>query len=102
MGKTISFWAYRTLRWAIALIFLYSGFLKLLDPQSFAVIIDAFGIVPENVSASIAVILPIVEILAAIQVWFEISGGEVRCEVTLLRQPLGAQQMARNRLEACA
>jgi uncharacterized membrane protein len=55
----------RGVRLGLAAIFLVSGIVKLADPQSFAVIIDAYGIVPEALAMPAALLLPILEMVAA-------------------------------------
>jgi len=62
----LSAWLYRVLRALYAILFLYAGFNKLFDPGSFAIVIDAFGLVPDILIMPIAVALPLLEILAAI------------------------------------
>jgi uncharacterized membrane protein len=51
---------------ALAAIFLVSGIAKLADPQSFAVIIEAYGILPEILVMPFALLLPVLEVLAAV------------------------------------
>ena len=67
-------WAYRLSRWILGIIFLYSGGTKLIDPQSFAVIIDAFGLLPEMLIPPIALGLPALEVLVAFGLLFDIRG----------------------------
>jgi uncharacterized membrane protein YphA (DoxX/SURF4 family) len=62
----LSAWLYRVLRALYAILFLYAGVNKLFDPGSFAIVIDAFGLVPDILIMPIAVALPLLEILAAI------------------------------------
>ena len=75
--KTIllSMWSYRLVRVILATIFLWSGLAKLIDPASFAVIIEAFGLIPESLTMQIAVGLPVLEILLAIGLLLDISGS---------------------------
>ena len=47
-------WVYRFMRGALAVIFLHAGATKLLDPQAFAVLIDAYGIVPDALLMPVA------------------------------------------------
>ena len=65
-GLILSAWLYRVLRALYAILFLYAGLNKLFDPGSFAIVIDAFGLVPDILIMPIAVTLPLLEILAAI------------------------------------
>ena len=71
----LSKWTYKTVRWAYAAFFLYAGVNKLIDPQSFAVVIEAFGLVPETWIIPMAIGLPIVEIIAALGLLFDLRGS---------------------------
>ncbi len=68
-------WLYRGVRWGLALVFLYAGLIKLVDPTSFAVIIAAYGLVPESLLMPIAVVLPAIEVLAAIGMMVDLRGS---------------------------
>jgi len=68
-------WLYRGIRWGLALVFLYAGLLKLADPASFVVIIEAYGLVPEGLLMPIAVALPSLEVLAAIGLMVDLRGS---------------------------
>jgi uncharacterized membrane protein YphA (DoxX/SURF4 family) len=68
-------WVYRGLRLLVAGVFLWSGTLKLMDSSAFAVVIDAFGILPEGFSGMVAVILPVVEVAAALALIFDVRGA---------------------------
>lgn len=68
-------WLYRIARWALGAIFIYSGVTKLLTPRVFAVLIDAYGIVPEDLLMAVAVILPTLEVLAGVGLIFDIRGS---------------------------
>jgi uncharacterized membrane protein YphA (DoxX/SURF4 family) len=59
-------WTYRLTRWVIGIVFLYAGATKLMAPQSFAILIDAYGLVPESLLKPLAVGLPLCEIGAGI------------------------------------
>lgn len=54
------------LRLILGAIFLVSGIAKLADPRSFAVIIEAYGILPELLVMPVALALPALEIVAAV------------------------------------
>jgi uncharacterized membrane protein YphA (DoxX/SURF4 family) len=54
------------LRLVLSAIFLVSGVAKLTEPQSFAVIIEAYGIVPELLVLPVALVLPGLEIVSAV------------------------------------
>ncbi len=68
-------WIYRLLRWLLGVVFIYSGATKLLAPQIFAVLIEAYGIVPERLLMPISVILPILEVIAGIGLLLDIRGS---------------------------
>ncbi|MCP4749103.1 MAG: DoxX family membrane protein [Desulfobacteraceae bacterium] len=68
-------WLYRITRWSIGFIFIYAGSIKLIDPSEFAVLIDAFGIVPENLIKPLAIILPLLETVSGIGLIFDIEAS---------------------------
>jgi putative oxidoreductase len=52
------------IRWIVGGIFVYAGILKLMDPHGFAMAIDAFRLLPFPVVRLLAMVLPVLEILA--------------------------------------
>ena len=70
-----SVWFYRLARWVLATVFIWAGYTKLSDPQAFSVLIGDFGIVPELSVMPIAVILPVLEVIAAIGLIFDMRGS---------------------------
>lgn len=68
-------WIYRITRWGLGGIFIYAGSMKLLAPETFAVLIEAFGIVPENLLMPVAIALPAIEVAAGIGLVFDIEGS---------------------------
>jgi uncharacterized membrane protein YphA (DoxX/SURF4 family) len=74
-GFFFTIWPYRIVRFIIAGIFLWSGIAKILDPQAFVVIVDAYGLIPENLLRPVAVCLPALEIIAAIGLIMDVKGG---------------------------
>lgn len=58
-------------------VFIYAGVTKLIEPQIFAVLIDAYGIVPEIMLMPVAVLLPLFEVIAGIGILFDIRGSLV-------------------------
>ena len=38
---------YKVLRWGLGIVFIYAGGTKLAGPETFSVLIEAYGIVPE-------------------------------------------------------
>ena len=72
---TVLDWLYKIVRWALGTVFIYAGGSKLLAPEIFAVLIDAYGMVPENLLMPLAVLLPVLEVVAGIGLLFEIKGS---------------------------
>jgi len=68
-------WVYRSLRWGLAFVFLYAGAIKLADPEAFAVIIEAYGLVPDTLLTPLAVALPALEVLAAVGLMLDLRGS---------------------------
>jgi len=67
--------AYKLIRACLACVFIYAGFTKLLDQKSFAVLIDAYGLVPESLIFPVALALPILELIAGIGLLFDAQGS---------------------------
>jgi len=74
-NNLISIWPYRIIRMILAAIFLWSGVAKLIAPASFAVIIEAFGLIPESWVMPVAVVLPVLEVFAAVGLLLDIRGS---------------------------
>jgi uncharacterized membrane protein YphA (DoxX/SURF4 family) len=68
-------WLYRLCRWTLGGIFIYAGSTKLLEPEIFAVLIEAYGIVPEGLLMPVAIGLPLLEVIAGIGLLFDIRGS---------------------------
>jgi uncharacterized membrane protein YphA (DoxX/SURF4 family) len=68
-------WIYRLCRWMLGVIFIYAGGTKLLEPEIFAVLIEAYGIVPEGLLMPVAIGLPLLEVIAGIGLLFDIHGS---------------------------
>ena len=68
-------WTYRTLRWGLGAIFIYAGGTKLVAPEIFAVLIEAYGIVPDALLMPVAIVLPLMEVIAGIGLLFDIRGS---------------------------
>ena len=67
-GKTGLLWAnilYAAVRFILCGMFFYAGILKLNSLQDFAIIVSEFGLVSESAVMPVAVLLPLVEVLAA-------------------------------------
>jgi uncharacterized membrane protein YphA (DoxX/SURF4 family) len=66
---------YTWIRWALGAVFLYAGAGKLADPHTFAVLIDAYGLVPPPLLMPVAVGLPVLEVAAAIGLMADLRGS---------------------------
>ncbi len=66
---------YRLCRWTLGFIFIYAGGIKLLEPEIFAVLIEAYGIVPEGLLMPVAIGLPLLEVIAGSGLLFDIRGS---------------------------
>ena len=71
----MSGWIYKLTRWILGGVFIYAGSTKLLEPKIFAVLIEAYGLVPESLLMPIAVVLPALEVTAGIGLLFDIEGS---------------------------
>ena len=71
----MSGWIYKLARWTLGLVFIYAGSIKLLAPRTFAVLIGAYGIVPDGMLMPVAIILPALEVTAGIGLLFDIEGS---------------------------
>lgn len=68
-------WTYGVIRIGLASAFLAAGAVKMANPMTFAVTIDAFGILPGALALPVAVLLPVVEILGALALFLDIRGS---------------------------
>jgi uncharacterized membrane protein YphA (DoxX/SURF4 family) len=68
-------WIYRIVRFVYVVLFLYAGINKLMSSRAFATVIDAFGLVPDPLIMPIALALPILEIVAAVGLLFDVRGS---------------------------
>ena len=68
-------WLYHFLRLGLACIFIYAGFIKLLDPRAFAHAIAQYDLIPEGLLPLVAVGLPALELLAGVGLIFEVRGS---------------------------
>ncbi len=59
-------------RFIIAGIFIYAGTIKIVSPEKFASIISNYGIVPEPFLLTIAIALPVFEILTGLGLIFDL------------------------------
>ena len=68
-------WMYRFTRWILGCIFIYSGTTKLLAPKTFAVLIEAYGLVPDGLLMPMAITLPVLEVAAGVGLLVDIRGS---------------------------
>ena len=66
---------YHLIRVLLAVIFLWSGISKLIDPTQFAVIIDVYGLMPEAWILPFAIALPLFEIVFGLGLLLDIRGS---------------------------
>jgi hypothetical protein len=66
---------YTTIRWTMGVIFIYAGTIKLLEPASFAVLLDAYGIIPDPLIMPVAMVLPALEVAAGAGLLFDLRGS---------------------------
>ena len=68
-------WIYRLTGGSLGLLFVYAGGTKLLEPKIFAVLIEAYGLVPESLLMPVAIALPVLEVAAGIGLIADIKGS---------------------------
>lgn len=68
-------WTYRFVRLGLALLFIYGGAAKLVDPKAFARVISGYNLVPEGMLAAVAIGLPLVETIAGIGLALDKKGS---------------------------
>jgi uncharacterized membrane protein YphA (DoxX/SURF4 family) len=62
-------------RFAIGSVFVYAGFIKLIDPKAFARVISHYDMVPESLLLFVAIGLPALEFFAGLGLVFNIRGS---------------------------
>jgi uncharacterized membrane protein YphA (DoxX/SURF4 family) len=67
--------AYVTLRLILGAVFVYAGATKLVDPDAFAAVIAAYGLMPEALVPFAALGLPILEVIAGIGLVLDVRGS---------------------------
>ena len=77
-------WIYHGLRLALAGVFIYAGFVKLLDPRTFAHAIAQYDLVPEGLLPLVAIALPGLELLAGLGLILEVRGSLTVIGILLL------------------
>ena len=63
------------IRIVLAIVFLSSGLSKLIDPTSFSVIIEAYGLIPESWVMPVAIALPLLEVVGSLGLLLDIRGS---------------------------
>lgn len=63
------------IRLVIGSVFIYAGFIKLIDPKAFAKVISQYDIVPDILLPVVAIGLPAVELLAGLGLVLNIRGS---------------------------
>lgn len=71
----MSGWIYKLTRWILGGVFIYAGSTKLMDPRIFTVLIEAYGVVPECLLMPVAIVLPLLEVIAGFGLLFDIRGS---------------------------
>jgi len=76
-SKTIlgSPWPDRIIRLSLGAVFMYAGFVKLIDPKAFAKVISHYNLIPEVLLAPVAIGLPQLEFLAGLGLILNIRGS---------------------------
>jgi len=68
-------WPYRVVRFVLGAVFIYAGFIKLIDPKAFASVIFQYDLVPDSLLAPVAIGLPAIEFLAGLGLIFNLRGS---------------------------
>jgi uncharacterized membrane protein YphA (DoxX/SURF4 family) len=63
------------IRLVIGSVFIYAGFIKLIDPKSFAKVISQYDIVPDILLPAVSIGLPATELLAGLGLVLNIRGS---------------------------
>ncbi len=75
LGWCFSIWSYRTIRFMLSAVFFSSGISKLFSPESFAVVIEAYGIIPNSWVTPVSIGLPALEVILAVGLLLDIRGS---------------------------
>jgi hypothetical protein len=68
-------WLYRLFRWGLGIIFIFAGCVKLWEPKTFAVLLEAYGILPQGLLMPVAVALPALEVAGGIGLACDLDGS---------------------------
>jgi uncharacterized membrane protein YphA (DoxX/SURF4 family) len=63
------------IRIGLGVLFVWAGWVKLIDPQSFAETISAYALVPESLLVATAIGLPALEVIAGLGLIFDVRGS---------------------------
>ena len=63
------------LKWALALLFIFAGAVKLRDPRAFAQAISQYGLMPDGLVPLLALGLPVIEVLAGLGLLINARGS---------------------------
>ena len=75
---------YPTFRWVLGAVFIYSGAAKLLEPRIFAVLIEAYGLLPDSLLMPVALILSTAELVAGLGLLADVRGSLATIAVLLV------------------
>jgi len=75
MRALFSVWPYRIIRIALAAVFIWSGVSKLFNLSSFALIMEAYGVVPDAWVMPVATTLPAIELVAGLALLADLRGS---------------------------
>ena len=68
-------WSYRLVRYALGILFIWAAVLKFTDLETFAKTIAAFGLLPKSLAPWAALGLPLLELIAALGLIFDVRGS---------------------------
>ncbi|WP_027720286.1 MauE/DoxX family redox-associated membrane protein [Maridesulfovibrio zosterae] len=84
VNKLMSGQAYFIIRVLLSIVFLYSGAGKLMDVHGFAKVIGGYGVLPDQLNLIAAAVLPVIEIVIAVGLFWDIKGALSSYMVLLL------------------
>lgn len=70
-----SYGSYFIIRTLLAVVFIWAGLSKLVEPEVFAVLIDAYGLIPDLWVMPTAVLLPLLEVIAGLGLLMDLRGS---------------------------
>ncbi len=76
-------WSYHSIRIILFAVFFGSGLSKLISPESFAVIIEAYGLIPDSWIMPMSIGLPALEVILAVGLLMDIRGSLMGITVLL-------------------